>query len=271
MGFSTTSSNASQPERAIVPAGVGVPLVRRSSTYQNRRSSTRFYASESTSRAESDERSPRSESASADRSSRVNRSARDTRRSATRTDSASAGSSRRSARAAESARRASRSRTTKTEKSETTKSAFSASSGALSATTDAVSSRAKGIGAFAGKHRRLLTALAVILVTVVALYGPACDYYAAWRVSLDLQATYDATIQSNEELTGEVQNLTTTEGIQDEARERGYVSEGETGVVVEGLEEDDDSAQTMGSGTSVTADVPWYIHVADVIFGYEAS
>ena len=95
------------------------------------------------------------------------------------------------------------------------------------------------------------------------LYGPACNLYAAWRSGLDLQATYDATTQSNDQLTNEVDALMTPEGVQDLARERGYVGEGETGVVVEGLSDTSTDATPMGTGTVVSADVPWYVNVAD--------
>ncbi len=103
------------------------------------------------------------------------------------------------------------------------------------------------------------------------LYGPACNLYAAWRSGLDLQATYDATAQSNDQLTSEVDALMTPEGVQDLARERGYVGEGETGVVVEGLSDTGTDATPMGTGTVVSADVPWYVNVADVIFQYHTD
>ena len=111
----------------------------------------------------------------------------------------------------------------------------------------------------------------VVIVTVIMLYGPACNLYAAWRSGLDLQATYDATTQSNDQLTNEVDALMTPEGVQDLARERGYVGEGETGVVVEGLSDTSTDATPMGTGTVVSADVPWYVNVADVIFQYHTD
>ncbi len=102
------------------------------------------------------------------------------------------------------------------------------------------------------------------------LYGPVRNLYSAWRSGLDLQATYTATTQSNDQLTNEVDTLMTPEGVQDLARERGYVGEGETGVVVEGLSDDTTDATPMGTGAVVSADVPWYVRVADVIFQYHS-
>lgn len=140
-------------------------------------------------------------------------------------------------------------------------------SGASSAASATVS-RAEG---FVGAHRLPVIIAAVVIAAVVMLYGPACNLYAAWRSGLDLQATYDATTQSNDQLTTEVDALMTPEGVQDLARERGYVGEGETGVVVEGLSDSSTDAAPMGTGTVVSADVPWYVSAADVIFQYHAD
>ncbi|MCI1879012.1 MAG: septum formation initiator family protein [Olsenella sp.] len=129
-------------------------------------------------------------------------------------------------------------------------------------------SRAEG---FAAAHRLPIIIAAVVIATVVMLYGPVRNLYSAWRSGLDLQATYAATTQSNDQLTNEVDTLMTPEGVQDLARERGYVGEGEAGVVVEGLSDDTTDATPMGTGAVVSADVPWYVRVADVIFQYHSD
>ena len=54
-----------------------------------------------------------------------------------------------------------------------------------------------------------------------------------------------------------------SEGIQDEARKRGYVSEGETGVKVEGLDESSSSSDLSSDSD------PWYITVLDFVFSYQ--
>ena len=140
-----------------------------------------------------------------------------------------------------------------------------------SGATSAASATVSRAEEFAGAHRLPVIIVAVIVATAVMLYGPACNLYAAWRSGLDLQATYDATAQSNDQLTSEVDALMTPEGVQDLARERGYVGEGETGVVVEGLSDTGTDATPMGTGTVVSADVPWYVSVADVIFQYHTD
>ena len=140
-----------------------------------------------------------------------------------------------------------------------------------SGATSAASATVSRAEEFAGAHRLPVIIATVVIVTVIMLYGPACNLYAAWRSGLDLQATYDATTQSNDQLTSEVDALMTPEGVQDLARERGSVGEGETGVVVEGLSDTSTDATPMGTGTVVSADVPWYVNVADVIFQYHTD
>lgn len=143
--------------------------------------------------------------------------------------------------------------------------------GVAAGATSAASDTASRAEEFASAHRLPVIIATVVIVTVIMLYGPACNLYAAWRSGLDLQATYDATTQSNDQLTNEVDALMTPEGVQDLARERGYVGEGETGVVVEGLSDTSTDATPMGTGTVVSADVPWYVNVADVIFQYHTD
>lgn len=143
--------------------------------------------------------------------------------------------------------------------------------GVASGATSAASATVSRAEEFAGAHRLPVIIAAVVIATVVMLYGPACNLYAAWRSGLDLQATYSATTQSNDQLSSEVDALMTPEGVQDLARERGYVGEGETGVVVEGLSDGSADATPMGTGTVVSADVPWYVSAADVIFQYHAD
>ena len=140
-----------------------------------------------------------------------------------------------------------------------------------SGATSAASATVSRAEEFAGAHRLPVIIATVVIVTVIMLYGPVCGLYAAWRSGLDLQATYDATTQSNDQLTSEVDALMTPEGVQDLARERGYVGEGETGVVIEGLPDTSTDATPVGTGAVVSADVPWYVSVADVIFQYHTD
>ncbi|MEQ2637323.1 FtsB family cell division protein [Paratractidigestivibacter faecalis] len=128
---------------------------------------------------------------------------------------------------------------------------------------DAVAAKASAVGGFYASHKLLCIAVGVLVAAALLLYGPTATYYRAWRAGLDLQAQYDALAQSNDRIQQQNDALLTREGIEEEARRRGYVGAGETGVVVEGLP--DDSA----SSSDATPEYPWYVGVGDVIFGYE--
>ncbi|MGL5172627.1 MAG: hypothetical protein ACRC75_02145 [Olsenella sp.] len=112
-------------------------------------------------------------------------------------------------------------------------------------------------------YKRPLIVLAVILVVVAALYAPARTYYSAWRTNGILQSSKDAIDQSNSAYESDNSRLMSSEGIQDEARKRGYVSEGETGVKVEGLDESSSSSDLSSDSD------PWYITVLDFVFSYQ--
>lgn len=128
---------------------------------------------------------------------------------------------------------------------------------------DAVAAKAGAVGGFYASHKLLCIAVGVLVVAALLLYGPAATYYRAWRAGLDLQAQYDALAQSNDQIQQQNDALLTRKGIEEEARRRGYVGAGETGVVVEGLPDDSTSS------SDVTPEYPWYVGVGDVIFGYE--
>lgn len=128
---------------------------------------------------------------------------------------------------------------------------------------DAVAAKAGAVGGFYASHKLLCIAVGVLVAAALLLYGPAATYYRAWRAGLDLQAQYDALAQSNDQIQQQNDALLTRKGIEEEARRRGYVGAGETGVVVEGLPDD-----STGS-SDTTPEYPWYVGVGDVIFGYE--
>ena len=124
----------------------------------------------------------------------------------------------------------------------------------------------QGLRDLASAHRGVAIACAVALVLVVALYGPACSLYQAWRENGVLQDEQARATVESDELESDIANLMTEEGIKDEARRRGYVDDGEMRIVVEGGEEDDGSTEE-----STGDETPWYLHVADFIFRYDGS
>lgn len=130
-----------------------------------------------------------------------------------------------------------------------------------------VAAAARGAAGVARRFRVPLIALAAVLFLFVALYSPLQVYYKAWRDGMGLRTSIDAYDSSNQELTDNIQSLQTREGIEDEARRRGYVTDGETKVVVEGLPEEESEDPSKAQET----DLPWYIKVGDTVFGYRAQ
>ncbi|WP_234966913.1 FtsB family cell division protein [Olsenella urininfantis] len=105
---------------------------------------------------------------------------------------------------------------------------------ALSVCADGLS----GIASWAGAHKLISGFVVIVLALLAMLYGPVREYYAAMRTGQDLQAKYDDISRENASLAGDLNRLQSREGIEDEARRRGYVSEGETSVTVKGLPEE---------------------------------
>lgn len=122
--------------------------------------------------------------------------------------------------------------------------------------------RVAGVVDWAMGARRLLACVGIVLVVLVALYGPARDLYCAWRLQDGKQETLDGLNQSIDEYQQDIDRLQTREGIEDEARKRGYVSEGETGVIAEGLPEDQEAEEAP-------VELPWYLAVGDFVFQYK--
>lgn len=122
-------------------------------------------------------------------------------------------------------------------------------------------------GDWAARHRILVTFVAVVLVAFVGLYGPVRDYYVARRTGEVLQQKYDDISSQNSALTADVQRLQTKEGIEDEARKRGYVSQGETAVTVEGLS--DDSQSDPSAVDAYQDDRSTTTKLLDTVFGYD--
>ena len=120
--------------------------------------------------------------------------------------------------------------------------------------------------------RRAVIILGFLAVTVLFLYGPVRSLYAATRDEQVYTAQLAELNASNEELRAEVDRLQSREGIEDEARKRGYVLQGEQPVMVEGLEVDDrGTADSSASAVqSRSDDNPWYIDVLDFVFSSEA-
>lgn len=138
---------------------------------------------------------------------------------------------------------------------------------AASLPTIDVNGALSAIGNFVVHFRVALLIAALVLGVLMAMYGPVQTYYRAWRAGQDLQAQLDELNASNEQYKDDIQALQTREGIEDEARRRGYVTNGETKVVVDGLNDgSDDSSQSSDGDQQVQK--PWYIELGDKVFHY---
>lgn len=128
---------------------------------------------------------------------------------------------------------------------------------------------------WAGAHRALSIAMATVLVAVAMLYSPARAYYAAVRVNSVLSSQLSDVNASNDSLQSDVSSLMTKEGIEDEARRRGYVSKGDTAVDMSGVSDSggatSDQASATSDDTASSAAEPWYLSVLDALFGYDPS
>ena len=113
-------------------------------------------------------------------------------------------------------------------------------------------------------YKGVLIAIAAIALTVAMLYGPAREYYIAWRAGMELEERYQAVRDENARIQSEIDSLMTTEGIEAAARSLGYVADGETSVVVRGLPEEELVATTA----ETEEELPWYVGPLDMIFDY---
>ncbi|WP_028263686.1 septum formation initiator family protein [Atopobium fossor] len=123
-----------------------------------------------------------------------------------------------------------------------------------------------------GKHRGLFLVLGGVLLVVVALYAPTRSWYSAQRDAALYTKQLQTLKEDNAALQENVTRLQSKEGIEDEARKRGYVGAGETSVTINGMSDGNSEAKTDASKNSldgVTTDDPWYIKVLDGIFFYK--
>ncbi len=131
------------------------------------------------------------------------------------------------------------------------------------------------VAGWAGAHRALSIAMATVLVVVAMLYPPARAYYAAARVNSVLSSQLYDVNASNDSLQSDVSSLMTKEGIEDEARRRGYVSKGDTAVDMSGVSDSggatSDQASATSDDTASSAAEPWYLSALDAFFGYDPS
>lgn len=120
----------------------------------------------------------------------------------------------------------------------------------------------------------VLGSLLCIVMALVFLYPTTRQYYLELRGQSRLQAEYDALSARNASMESEIEHLKTDEGIKDAARtELGWVEEGETAGVVQGLDQEvssqkDESINAQVKSGSIPAPETWYSPMLDAFFGY---
>lgn len=136
--------------------------------------------------------------------------------------------------------------------------------------------KAAGKTSFFSRHKVLISLVAVFAI-LLSFYGPVRSWYVSQRTNQDLQAQYDQLNSANDALRSEVDALQTQEGIEDAARERGYVDQGETAVTItDGPEADssdsasasDSTSDTISGQSTARAETDALTDILDVIFQY---
>lgn len=110
-----------------------------------------------------------------------------------------------------------------------------------------------------------------VVIALSVMFGPARNYYLAWREAGVLAAKYEVLAAQNEELNHEIDRLQSLEGIEDEARHRGYVYPDEEALVVEGVEDElvADPALVDAAVEEHEQSMPWFVGALDALFGYK--
>lgn len=114
-------------------------------------------------------------------------------------------------------------------------------------------------------HKKLTVFICIVGVLLIGFYEPVQGYYRAIRDAQELQITQQEVEKEHKNLNEDVNRLQTQEGIQDKAHERGYVSEGETSVSVEGV---GNTTTDNKPKEQKRPENPWYIKLLDFVFGY---
>lgn len=124
------------------------------------------------------------------------------------------------------------------------------------------------LAGFVSRHAVPLAVIATLTLAIVMLYAPMRDWYVSMRSNQDLAAYYAALDEQRDDLSEDLSRLQTREGIEDEARKRGYINPDETGVLVENLPVED---LEMGDEIQVSYETTWNVALLDFVFGYTAG
>lgn len=114
--------------------------------------------------------------------------------------------------------------------------------------------------------RKIWVVCLVIAAIALGVVGPVHDFYVARRTGDVLEQKKAYIEEKNAELESERNSLFTEEGVETQARKRGYVSPGEVGVNVEGLEQKE--AEDPSKPVEYPDSRSWFDKTLDTLFGF---
>ena len=114
--------------------------------------------------------------------------------------------------------------------------------------------------------RKIWVVWLVIAAIALGVVGPVHDFYVARRTGDVLEQKKAYIEEKNAELESERDSLFTEEGVETQARKRGYVSPGEVGVNVEGLEQKE--VEDPSKPVEYPDSRSWFDKTLDTLFGF---
>ena len=114
--------------------------------------------------------------------------------------------------------------------------------------------------------RKIWVVCLVVVAIALGVVGPVHDFYVARRTGDVLEQKKAYIEEKNSELEAERDSLFTEEGVETQARKRGYVSLGEVGVNVEGLEQKE--VEDPSKPVEYPDSRSWFDKMLDTLFGF---
>lgn len=114
--------------------------------------------------------------------------------------------------------------------------------------------------------RKIWVVCLVVVAIALGVVGPVHDFYVARRTGDVLEQKKAYIEEKNAELEAERDSLFTEEGVETQARKRGYVSPGEVGVNVEGLEQKE--VEDPSKPVEYPDSRSWFDKMLDTLFGF---
>lgn len=121
-------------------------------------------------------------------------------------------------------------------------------------------------------HVQVIAVVLVIVLCGLIVYPAARDNYITLRNNERLSAELSAVQARNDQLSSQVEALSTDEGVEDAARELGWTRAGEEAMVVRGMDADTTLAlPDTVTTSSISAPGHWYTPVLDFLFHVDTT